>query len=114
MGLLPLGKASSEHADLLRHGCLVLRRAIGLFTAIVLILCLACLAVLCSDRCSSMLGLTRPDILQRGAGASLLGKCTVENDSLGVLELAKQRGQLCVELVGRYPLGPLYVAANVI
>lgn len=61
-----------------------------------------------------MLGFTRTDVLQSGAGTSLFGKGAVEDDGLGIFELTEQGGQLGVELMGRDPFGTFDVATDMI
>lgn len=121
IGLLPPGKSAPQNADFLRRRRLRFSVALALLRAAVL--CIGAVGGTSgssllgdrgSHRCSTEFSLSCTYVLQSSTRASLLGQGAVEYDCFSVLELAEQGWQLCVELVGRNPLGAFDVSANVI
>lgn len=123
VGLLPSLEAASENAHLLRHRHYLpcafplllpflfsgMRRCCGQC-----LLALHAGALGRSDRVLAELCLALSYVSKCGAGPALLRQGAVEDDGLGVLELAQQGWQPLVELVRGYPAGALDVPAYVV
>lgn len=124
MGLLPLLKATPEHADLLRDRsgllCIVCLCLFLFSSRYCCCRCCRCMQALIagalgrSDRVLAELGLALSYVSQGSAGTALFRQGAMEDDGLGVLELAQEGGQPLFELVRGNPAGALDVPADVV
>lgn len=122
MRLLPPLKAAPENAHLLRDRDCLCRVVPSFLFLLFSGLCCCCRCLLAlragalgrSDGVLAELCLALSYVSQGGAGSALFRQGAVEDDCLGVLELAQERGQPLVELVRGHPTGALDVPAYVI